>query len=261
MYIEFMKKSFQQQFVYRSNTIIRICTSFIYLFITVSIWTALYRGQGVVDGVSLQEMLTYILMSQLMGGLVMLRVSRYVAARASSGIVSIDLIRPVSLKLCAIFDSLGSALFNFVVFALPMVIIGALIWGFVMPTQLYQWLCFIPSLAMATILYSTMEYIMGLTAFWTKTDFHISWIVGSFMTLFSGSYIPLWFYPKPLKAFADFLPFKYFAFEPINIFLGKASLDEALYIIFIQLLWLLILLFIEGIVWHYAQRVVTVQGG
>jgi ABC-2 type transport system permease protein len=261
MYIEFLKKSFQQQFVYRTNTIIYVFTSFIYLFVTVSIWSALYRGKGIIDGISLKEMLTYVLMVQFVKTIVWLSVSKYVADRASSGIVSIDFIRPVNLKLCAIFDSLGTALFNLIVFAIPMVIMGSFVWGFVLPTYLYQLLIFIPSLFMAIVLYSTMEYIMGLTAFWTKTNFHISWIVGSFMTLFSGSHIPLWFYPQPIRVVADFLPFKYFIFEPINIFLGKVTSDQALNIILFQMMWLLILLAIERIMWHYAQRVVTIQGG
>jgi len=261
MYIEFLKKSFQQQFVYRTNTIINIFTSLIYLFVTVSIWSALYGGRSIIDGISLSEMLTYLLMMQFVRTIVRLPVSNYVADRASSGIISIDFIRPVNLKLCAIFDSLGSALFNVVVFAVPMVIIGCFVWGFVFPANLFQWLIFIPSLFMAIALYSTMEYIMGLTAFWTKTNFHISWIVGAFMSLFSGSHIPLWFLPESIRLVANFLPFKYMIFEPINIFMGKVSSGEALIIILFQFVWLVILFMIERILWHYAQRVVTIQGG
>lgn len=261
MYIEFLKKSFQQQFVYRTNTIIHVFTSFIYLFVTVCIWTALYRGKAKIDDISLKEMFTYVLMVQFVKTIVSLSVSKYVAGRASSGIVSIDFIRPVNLKYCAIFDCLGSTLFNIFVFVVPIVVLGSMIWGFILPSQLYQWVLFVPSLFMAIILYSTMEYIMGLTAFWTKTDFHISWVVRSFMTLFSGSYIPLWFYPEPLKVIANFLPFQYFIFEPINIFMGKATLEESLFIILFQIIWLLILLTLEHIIWYYAQKVVTVHGG
>ncbi|WP_041644142.1 ABC transporter permease [Mahella australiensis] len=261
MYIELLKKSFQQQFVYRTNTTIHVFTSFIYLFVTVNIWTALYRGKGIIDGISLKEMVTYVLMVQFVTTIVRLPVSKYVAGRASSGIISIDFIRPVNLKFCAIFDCLGGALFNVIVFVVPIVVLGSMMWGIVLPSQLYQWLLFVPSLFMAIILYSTMEYIMGLTAFWTKTDFHISWIVRSFMTLFSGSYIPLWFYPEPLKVIANFLPFQYFIFKPINIFMGKATFEEALFIILFQIIWFLILLTLECITWYFARKVVTVQGG
>ena len=261
MYMELLKKSFQQQFVYRTNTFIYLLTTFIYLFVTVSIWSALFKRKGIVDGISLNEMFTYILMVHFVRSFVMLSVSKYVSARVSSGIISIDFIRPVSLKLCAIFDSLGSAVYHVMMFAVPMVILGGMLWGFVLPTQSYQWLLFVPSLFMAMILYSTIDYIMGLTAFWTKTSFHVSWIVGSFMTLFSGSHIPLWFYPEPIRTMAIFLPFRYCIFEPINIFLGKVTFHGALVIILVQFIWLMILLTAERIVWSHAQRVVTIQGG
>lgn len=261
MYFEFFLKNFRQQSVYRTNTFIRVLTSFIYLFVTVSIWTALYKGKGTVDGISLKEMLTYILMVQIVQTIVRQSVSSYVADRASSGNLAIDFIRPVNLKLCAMFDSMGGALFNIIVLVVPIVIMGSLVWGFALPQQLFQWIVFIPSLFMALVLYSTVEYIMGLTAFWTKTNYHVSWIVGSFMTLFSGRYIPLWFYPKSVKLAADVLPFKYFIFEPINIFLGKVTFYQSLNILLFQFVWLVILLLGERIMWHFAQRVVTVQGG
>lgn len=261
MYIEFLKKSFQQQFAYRTNTIIHLFTSFIYIFVTVNIWSALYNGKDAIDGVTIKEMLTYVLMVQLVRTIVRLSVSKYVAERVSRGIISIDFIRPVNLKFCAVFDSLGTALYNVMMFAAPMLVFGSVIWGFVLPSALYQWLLFIPALGLAIVLYATMEYIMGLTAFWTKTDFHISWVIGSFMTLFSGSLIPLWFYPEWLKSIAYFLPFQYFIFAPINIFLGKVDLNGALTIVLFQVIWLIIFILIERFIWVFAQRVITVQGG
>lgn len=261
MYFEFFLKSFSQQFVYRTNTFLHVVNSFIYLFVTISIWSALYVNKVSVDGINISEMLTYVLMAQFVGNIVRLPISSYIAGRASSGIISIDFIRPVNLKMCAISDSLGKMVFNALTSGIPMILLGSLLWGLVLPSDFYRWIYFIISLLLAIMLYSSLEYIMGLTSFWTKTDFHIRWIIGAFMTLFSGSHIPLWFYPEPIKTIADMLPFKYFIFEPINIFLGKTSVNDSLNIILFQIIWLIIFLVIEKIIWHFAQRVVTVQGG
>lgn len=261
MYWEFVKKSFSQQFVYRANTLFSILRSFVYLFITVSIWTALYQNKEVIDNVSYKEMLTYVFMVEIVRTIVTLNISGYIAGRTSSGIISIDFIRPASIPLCAFSDSFGYALARLLLFSFPLTILGSIIWGFVFPAHWYQWLLFFPALALAVILYSLMSYIMGLTAFWTKTDYHIRWVIGSLMTLFSGSYIPLWFYPTPLRMIANFLPFKYFIFEPLNIFMGKTTLQEALFIILMQLIWVVALFVISKLVWRLAQKVVTVQGG
>ncbi len=261
MYLEFLKKRFQEQFSYRANTVILILVAFIRLFVSVSVWSALYHGRSDVDGVTKTEMITYLLVSQLVSTLVRLNVSGYVADRSTSGNVSIDFIRPVNLKLCAVFDSLGAVLYQVTWYSIPLTLVGALAWGISLPPSFSAVLFFLISLLLALVLYATMEYIMGLTSFWTKTNFHISWVIGSFMQLFSGSMIPLWFYPKSMKIIADVLPFKYFIFEPLNIFLGKTSFQQNVQIVLMQLLWLVILLLIEKLLWHFAQRVITVQGG
>ena len=261
MYLMFAKKGFQQQFIYRSNTVIRIVSSFIFLFITISVWNALYSGKSEVSGVSLWEMLTYVILVQILDSVVMLKVSGYIASRCSSGIISIDLIRPVNLKLCAIANALGNTLFQLVVFTLPVVILGSVFWGFTFPSDIFQICFFILSVFLAMMLYATLEYIMGLTSFWTKTDFYIQWIIGAFVTLFAGSQIPIWFYPKFLQDICNLLPFQYFIFKPASIFMGKTTYEESLMILLVQLVWLLVLLAVEKILWHFAQRVITVQGG
>lgn len=261
MYLVFAKKSFQQNYIYRANTILRIVLSFLYLFIRISIWIALYSNKGVVDNISLKEMLTYILVAQFISQITYLDICGYVANRVKSGLIAIDFIRPINLKLCAISDSLGTVFFNIIFVTIPMLIVGTLIWGFILPNTVFIWISFIISIFFAMLLESTIQYIMGLTAFWTKTDSHINWIMGSFMMLFSGYSIPLWFYPKAFKMIADMLPFKYLVFEPINIFLGKTTQAETINILLMQITWIIVLFIVERIVWHYAKRIVTVQGG
>ena len=199
MYLMFAKKGFQQQFIYRSNTVIKIVSSFIFLFITISVWNTLYSGKSEVSGVSLREMLTYVILVQILDSVVMLKVSSYIASRCSSGIISIDLIRPVNLKLCAIANALGNTLFQLVVFTLPVVILGSVFWGFTFPSDILQICFFILSVFLAMMLYATLEYIMGLTSFWTKTDFYIQWIIGAFLiqcSLFMFANVPCFWMVK-----------------------------------------------------------------
>lgn len=261
MYFELVRKSFMQQFTYRMNSFLKILNSFIFLFVTICVWKALYTNKSVVDGIKLQEMITYVVVVQTLQILVKLPVSNYVGNRVITGVISIDFIRPVNLKYCAIADSLGIVLFNFLLTGLPMLFLGSLLWGIIIPTQFYQYIYAGVSVVLAMILYSILEYIMGITTFWTKTTFHIQWIIGAFYTLFSGASIPLWFYPEPIRIIANLLPFRFFAFEPVNIFLGKVSKMEAINILISQSIWIFILCIIEYILWNKAQKVITIQGG
>lgn len=261
MYCEFVKKSFLQQFSYKANLLLKVISSFIFLFVTVSIWKALYINKPLVDGINLREMLSYILVVQLLRIVVKMPVSSYIGQRISTGMITVDFVRPVTLKYCAISDSLGIALFNLVTTGIPMLILGILLWGIVIPEQIFQWICTVISIFLSMLLYATLEYIMGLTTFWTKTAYHIQWIMGAFYTLFSGANIPLWFYPEPVRTVANFLPFKYFAFEPVNLFLGKVSKNEAINSLLCECAWIVLLCIIERMLWAMAQKVITIQGG
>jgi len=137
MYSEFAKKAFARQFMYRANAIFRLLRSFLRLFVTVSIWSALYRGKTAVDGVSFREMLTYVLMAEIVGTIIQLSLSSYIAGRAADGSISIDMIRPASPFLTAFADRLGQAGSRLLLFSIPMFTAGVLIWGFVLPAHVW----------------------------------------------------------------------------------------------------------------------------
>lgn len=261
MYIELIKKSFLQQFTYRANALLTLFHSCVSLFISANVWKALYSYQYEVSGIYMYEMLTYILIGQLLKIIVRLPISTYIGNRITLGNISIDLIRPINLKWAAMSTCVGKMLFSLSTTGLPMIIIATARWEIATPTTLFQWLAFFSSVILSILLYTTLEYIMGLTTFWTKTTFHLQWIINSFFTLFSGSIIPLWFYPNSIQKIASYLPFRFFIFEPINIFLGKASHQEALFINLGQITWLMILLIIEQLVWNSVQKSITIQGG
>lgn len=261
MYLEFLKKSFQQNLTYRGNTVMRMGLSFLYLFVTMSIWQALYRGREAVDGIALTDMLTYVLISQVVRCLTRGGVSYYIADRIKSGMISIDFVRPVNLKYAAFFNAWGSSLFQVVVYGIPMMVLGTVLWGFSLPAYGYQWVFFLVSVPLAMLLISSIEYIMGLTVFWLKTDFHISWIIGAMMSLFSGAAIPLWFYPPAMQSIANALPFRFYMYEPVSIFLGKTSLSRSVEVILIQTAWIVGLNLLGWIIWRQAKKIVVVQGG
>lgn len=261
MGIELIKKSFFQQKVYRVNTFFELLNSVIILLVTTNIWQALFQNRYVIDGVTFDSMVSYVIWVQVIKILIKLPVSTYVGQRITTGAVSIDLIRPVGLKFCAVSDSLGKMLYSFIFVAVPMLVIGYLFWNVTFPSSVLLWVQFLVILIGSIILYVTLEYIMGLTTFWTKTTFHIQWIIESFFTLFSGIHIPLWFYPESIKAIANLLPFRFFAYEPVNILLGNVSSKEFTSVAIMQFIWIIVMFAIERYIWKHAQMVISIQGG
>jgi len=233
----------------------------VYLFVTVNIWQALYRNVPQLNGVSLAQMLTYVLIIQVIVRFQDLELSRYYGERIINGNVSIDFIRPVSLKYSAFATLAGEVSFQILLFSIPMLVLGAFIWGFVLPAALWQWPMFLLSALLGALVYASIEYLMSLTVFWFKTYFHVQCITGALFTLFCGSAVPLWFYPDWLHAIANLLPFRFVIFEPAGIFVGKSTFEHAIFTIGLQISWLFALNFLGHFIWRRAQLIVTVQGG
>jgi ABC-2 type transport system permease protein len=101
---------------------------------------------------------------------------------------------------------------------------------------------------------------MGLIGFWYMRGWQstIIWILNR---LFSGAYIPLWFFPQILVTISYFLPLRLMYFAPISIFLGTVTPLDCLYIILQQFGWMFVLYAVIMVMWRAAIKKLVIQGG
>jgi len=84
-------------------------------------------------------------------------------------------------------------------------------------------------LALAYVVMSLMGLLLGLVAFWTLETTGMLAIFRFTNLFFAGGLVPLAFFPAPLRAIADLLPFQTQAFIPVSLYLGRlAGVDAAL---------------------------------
>jgi ABC-type uncharacterized transport system permease subunit len=50
-------------------------------------------------------------------------------------------------------------------------------------------------------------------------------------------------------------------FEPIKVWLGQVEYKEIVWIVFMQILWLLILSWLERRLWQHIKNSIEIQGG
>lgn len=83
-------------------------------------------------------------------------------------------------------------------------------------------------------------------------------VVGEFL---SGLVIPIPLMPIWLKNLLMFLPFRYTADLPLRIYSGNVGLNEAVFGIGIQLIWLIMLPIVGNHLMNKAMKHLVVQGG
>lgn len=261
VYLEVVKIAFKQSFAYRLNTYITTISAVFSMVVLVSIWTTLFHNRPEVQGVQLPVMINYIVVSSLIGSLIDTSIHTKIGDRVVDGSLSLDFIKPVNFKYYMFAEQFGENVFRLLFNTIPACLIVALVWRVQFPTEPYQIICFIISLINGLILCYYFNFILGLFVFYLESPFFIDWVSGALFQLFAGSFVPLWFYPSFLYNISLFLPFRFFSFEPIAIFVGKTDVAGSLRVIGMQFFWLSVFVVVERLLWHRAHRIVDIHGG
>jgi len=257
----FAKNAFRQNFIYRANTIIDMLTTMLYLLIQFNIWQALYHTQSVVETVSLQQMLTYCVIGELVLPFTSNSIAYTLGTKIRTGEIGGDFVRPINLKLYLFSDQLGNSLYMFCFRFIPAAVMTVIFGAFMLPQSVWHGMMFAVTLFLGITLQFLISYALGLIVFWIKKDTFVSWLMRALVNLFAGSVVPLWFYPDVLRNIALYLPFRYVTYEPIAIYLGQTSTSDFFFTVLMQLLWIAVVYLVGRVVWARAEKIVVVQGG
>jgi ABC-2 type transport system permease protein len=170
-----------------------------------------------------------------------------------------DLIKPMNFQAYTFANMLGQNMFSFLFQLLPILAVGVIFIGMDFPSIL-NLLIFLLVMINAIIISFQINYIVGLVVFWYLRGWQAN-VIWMLNRLFSGAYIPLWFFPKVLVTISGFLPFRLYYFVPISIFMGKLTPLDCLYAILQQFAWMVVLYGLIRLEWRAAIKKLVIQGG
>ncbi|MDO3434664.1 ABC-2 family transporter protein [Rhizobium sp. CBN3] len=263
-YLAFTRSAFHAQLAYRNEVWANIFGKMVQVVARVAIWLAVYAGAGatVVDGVSLQQMVTYALLGgAVMGASRPERVIGEIGRSLKTGDIAVWLLKPLSYPLYLFANECGSFSYRLATQVIPTVVFTALIYGMLAPASLFHGLMFAVFWSLSFVLIFLMSALFGLIAFWLMTSFSLDWILGALLHLFSGLLVPFWFFPEPLATIARHLPFAWVVYYPNAVYLGRLSVADTWLHLGLGFGWAG--LFLLGVLWLWrlASRRITVQGG
>ncbi len=260
-YIELMKRYFQQVFVYRIDALFGLFGGLMGIFIQVSIWKALYAGKGMVEGFDLAEMITYVLIVQIVRTAAEADFNRRIGGIIRTGEISMHLIRPVPFRSALFAERAGQTLAEFIIQLLPKLVIAALVFGIKPPASVLHGLAFVLLAVGAAILSYNIQFLEGLLCFWVISPVYANSLNNVFFGVLSGNRIPLPFFPRFVTAIAAYLPFRFVFYVPVSVYLGKIAATDLPQYILIQWVWIAAMMVLGRVTWSRAIRKLVVQGG
>jgi ABC-2 type transport system permease protein len=260
LYLELVKNGFKSYAIYRILIVLNMIAGVSFFFIQTLIWRAIYAKNQVIEDVSFVNMLTYLIVTSVISNLISSTAGNELTGLIEDGSIETKLLQPVSITAQLYFRNIGKNIF-YTLSTLPPMALFAVVYGFSPPAEPWMAVFLLAAVVNGSLIIFFFRYLLGLVSFWLIRNPFIAWYFITVESLFSGSVVPVWFYPAWLGTVSRFLPFRYFIFEPVSLYLGKTPASEAGTILLTQFLWLGVFAGLARVLWSRAHRKLIVQGG
>ncbi|HET9588559.1 MAG TPA: ABC-2 family transporter protein [Anaerolineales bacterium] len=258
----FARQSFQTTVIYRFDFWLRVSTILLLMYSIRWVWVALYAQRPSAFGVSLEQMVTYGVLSMAVLNLFYsFGVQYYISEQVRSGAIDLDLLKPLDFHIHMLARSAGEMLFRLFIMIIPAILCGYLFFGLQPPVTSLAGLLFAVTLLIGYLISFHLGFLLGTLSLVTLEVHSIDWAFDALMRLFSGQLVPLWLFPGVLGTLAALLPFGSLLATPLSIYTGVLRGDAILPAIALQLFWLAALALISRWLWGRVQAGIVSQGG
>jgi len=245
IYRESVWLGFTQLSNYRAEMWLGTVTRFIGLGGLLILWTVIYRDN---PNINVKEIVSYLLIANSIRDAIdaqHLKLSKEFITDIKLGTISSHLLRPVNTKLFFYFRFLGNRSVN-LMFDVLLLIIGLSINP---PKNVLGFILFIISILIALGLAFCFNVIVGIFAFWTTEASGLRNVANHIIKVFSGSLIPLSYFPELSRNIILLTPFPVLAYLPATFISGDIVLFENLRSLGVSLLWLILLIPLVNWLW------------
>jgi ABC-2 type transport system permease protein len=259
--LAYARRGYARYSAYPAATIAGAFTNTVFGFLRAYVLLAVFAQREVVGGYDPGGAVTYVWLTQGMLMTIFIWGWRELAFRIRTGDISTDLVRPVDPLRAGLAFDLGRAAYHAIFRGIPPFLVGALVFPLTLPASPLVWVLFLVSVGLAVIVSFAVRWLYNASAFWLMDDRGVTIIVGTAIALFSGSLIPVSFFPGWLGAIANATPFPAMIQIPVDIFVGRLAGFEALAALGTQLAWAVALLLAARATFAAGVRRLVVQGG
>lgn len=268
----FFQISINERLVYRGDFMLATLMRFLPTLTQIFLWWAIYdvlanSGKSSIATYRYGDMVAYYLMVSIsrafssMPGL-----TRGIANQVRNGEIKKFLIQPIDMLGCLLVQRVSHKLVYYLVATLPFALVFYLcreffLEGWPAPEVLTA---FFASLLLSFLLGFFLEAAIGLISFWFLEVTALTFIYMLMNFLLSGHMFPLELLPESpfnIRAFVEFLPFKYLAYFPAAIFLGKVEGPEIYRGLAIEAAWVAFFFFMSRIMWKRGVKQYSGYGG
>lgn len=260
-----LRTCIEERLVYRGDFAFATLVRFLPIVTQIFLWGAIYAGatSKSLNGYTYANMVAYYLLAMVgrafssMPGL-----ASGIARDVRDGTVKKYLTQPIDMLGYLFWHRVAHKLVYYFVATGPFVLVFILCRNyFTISPDGFTIAAFALSLMMGFLVGFLIESLIGLISFWFLEVSSLIFIYMMINYFLSGHMIPLDWLPSPISEWVQYLPFKYLAYLPAAIMLGRFSQEELLQELSIEVCWIAALLLLNRIAFARGVRRYGAFGG
>ncbi|MDE7286798.1 MAG: ABC-2 family transporter protein [Lachnospiraceae bacterium] len=259
-YVEFAIKKFQDKMAYRLDFFMGIVNTSITILVYLCIYKALYGDAADIDGISYSMVATNFVITLGLSNAFHYN-EMFLQDKIRDGSITNEFLKPVSFILRLLSENIGEGAFKIIFHFIPALGITILYTSLCPPKSVLGLPVMFLSVALGYLILWLISFIIQTWSFWLFSVWGIITIKNVFVSILSGTLLPLWFMPQALRNIISVTPFESIYFTPVRIYLGELGGREILSALAVQVMWIAILGVIANVFWKKGVKKLVVQGG
>lgn len=249
-----LRISLEERLVYRGDFALGTLMRFLPIVTQIFLWYAIFEAveaaqdaeavearNGVIDivGYSYHDMVAYYLLTMLSRAFSsMPALASGIALQVRDGEIKKYLVQPIDLLGFLLLSRIAHKLAYYSVAIIPFALVFYLCGNYF--PEWPHWttmLAYIASLVMGFMMGFFLEAAIGLFSFWFLEVTSLLFVYMLLSFFLSGHMFPLDFLPQPWNQLVEFLPFRYLAYFPSAVWLGKIQGADLYRGLLIEVCW------------------------
>ena len=269
MYLPFASAGVKMELSYRAQVVMWIIISFVEAFFILFLYRAIYDNSpsGVINGFTYDDMVLYMITSFVFSFVMGAGDTSYnIYTDIREGTIANTLTKPVSYRMRHLSTYLGMVALDTVIIMLPMLgitytvffaigLMKARFWTF-----LINLIFFLAFTVIACFINDAISYFVGMLVFFTDHLFGLNMARNTLQNFLGGKMIPL-AYMGALGTVFSYTPFAFLNSVPVLTLMGKVEISQTIVYLLVALAWLLAIELVNHLIFSYAMKKLSVQGG
>src|SRR5215216_514424 len=254
-YIPVARATYMIGLVYRFGFLFNILGNLVYLGVAYYLWKSIYRYSDTIRGLTFNETFIYVALGSAIFILLKTYADWIMHFEIREGAIATYLTKPIDYQIYALFANFGAMLMNLTAITVPTALVMLFVFKVQIPAGLGLFL-FPIGLLLAFLISFSIDYFVGLFAFYSESVWGLSITKEIIVTVFSGALIPLQFFPDAMQRILYWLPFQAIYYTPLTMVAKpNLGLETFLPMLGIQIFWVVALFALTRLFYIQAIKV------